>query len=166
MTELRTERLRLVPCPGEPERDALSSTLGIVVPSDWPVAELAEFLPVYAQLLARDPAVLGWGPWLVVERESDTLVADAGFLGKPDEAGTVEIGYSVLPAFRRRGYAIEAAGALVGWALAQPGVARVVARCDPDNVPSIRVLERIGMRRTGERDGQLAWARERPTSSA
>jgi RimJ/RimL family protein N-acetyltransferase len=47
--------------------------------------------------------------------------------------------------------------ALVAWALARPEVERVVAQCDADNVPSIRILEHLSMVRTGERNGLLTW---------
>jgi RimJ/RimL family protein N-acetyltransferase len=33
----------------------------------------------------------------------------------------------------------------------------VIAKCDPDNYPSARVLEKIGMQRVGDADGQLLW---------
>jgi RimJ/RimL family protein N-acetyltransferase len=46
---------------------------------------------------------------------------------------------------------------LVDWGLAQPDVERVIAKCDPDNHPSVRVLEKIGMQRVGDADGQLVW---------
>ena len=82
------------------------------------------------------------------------MIGDLGFKGKPNRRGTVEIGYRVAPAYRRQGYASEATRALVDWALAQGGVERITAECNPDNVGSIRVLEKLGMRRL-ESDGVL-----------
>jgi len=93
----------------------------------------------------------------MIERESNTVVGDIGFLGVPGADGSVEIGYSVIPDRRGRGYATEAARTLVDWALRQPDVTTVVAGCDNDNVPSIRTLERLGFVRTGEADGQVRW---------
>jgi RimJ/RimL family protein N-acetyltransferase len=90
----------------------------------------------------------GWGAWLVFR--GDELVGDAGFLAPP-AGGEVELGYAVRPEHRGRGYATEAARALVEWALAQPGVDRVVAEFEHDNVASKRVLERVGMRPVDER---------------
>jgi RimJ/RimL family protein N-acetyltransferase len=46
--------------------------------------------------------------------------------------------------FRNRGYATEAAKALVEWAFEQPGVKRITAHCDQDNVASHRVVEKAG----------------------
>jgi RimJ/RimL family protein N-acetyltransferase len=95
------------------------------------------------------------------ERDSWSVVGDIGFVGPPDGRGTVEVGYSVIPDRRRRGYATEAARAIVAWALTQPSVQVVVAGCDCDNAPSIRILERLGFRRTGEANGQIRWRYDR-----
>jgi ribosomal-protein-alanine N-acetyltransferase len=71
------------------------------------------------------------------------LVASGGFKGPPGE-GAAEIGYSVLPQFEGRGYATEMVGGLVRWALAQPGVVRVVAETEWANPASVRVLGKAG----------------------
>ena len=68
----------------------------------------------------------------------------------------------MLPPRRGQGYAGEAARALTEWALGQPGVRRVTAECLEDNLASIRVLEKIGMRPIGRTDEGLLWAIERP----
>jgi ribosomal-protein-alanine N-acetyltransferase len=98
-----------------------------------------------------------FGVWLMIERGGGTVVGDAGFVGPPDASGIVEIGYGVVPERRRLGYATEAVGALVRWALAQPGVQAVAAACDAENVASIRTLERAGFARVGEADGLVRW---------
>jgi len=98
--------------------------------------------------------------WVVIERESKTVIGDIGFIGPPGEDNTVEIGYSVIPDRRGRGYATEAARAFVDWALRQPRIDSVVAGCDNKNVPSIRILEGIGFVRSSESDGQLRWRLE------
>ena len=130
------------------DRAAAARLIGAVLPDGWPHPDLLD-------LPAREPP---YGIWAIVERETGTVVGDAGFHGPPGASGTVELGYSVLPFRRRRGYASEAARALTGWALAQPGVSAVIARCDPGNAASIGTLERAGFRRTGEAGGLLGWA--------
>ena len=92
----------------------------------------------------------------MVERQTNEIVGDVGFMGLPDD-GVLEIGFSVIADRRRRGYATEAARAMVDWALHQPGVHSVIARCDAQNGPSIRVLERAGFMRVAEADGQIGW---------
>ena len=51
----------------------------------------------------------------MIERESQSVVGDIGFIGPPDEDGSVEVGYSVIPARRGRGDATQAARAIVAW---------------------------------------------------
>src|SRR6185437_5423785 len=63
-----------------------------------------------------------FGIWVMIERESGSVVGDIGFIGPPTDGGSIEIGYSVTPARRRRGYATEAARAILDWALRQPEV--------------------------------------------
>lgn len=89
----------------------------------------------------------------MIERESGRVVGDIGFLGPPDESASVEIGYCVIPDRRRRGYASEAARALVGWVLEQPGVEVVVASPESGNLASVRTLERVGFQRAS----QVGW---------
>ncbi len=156
--------MTLVACPGEIAEDAgrdrarAEELIGATIPDDWPNEDLAEYFPVYAARLAEDPSHLGLGPWLAIERDSATLVGGAGFHGPPKE-GEVEIGFDIVAAFRNRGYASEAARALVEWALLREDVTRVVAGCDPGNAQSMRVLEKIGMRVTDSPpSGLLRWA--------
>jgi ribosomal-protein-alanine N-acetyltransferase len=159
---LETERLRLVACTAELaealtyDRGEAEDLLGAEIPAGWPTEELAAFLPVYARELASDPALLGYGIWLVLDPLEGTLVGDSGFKGKPAD-GVVELGYSTAGPYRGRGFAFEAAQALVGWAFSQPGIEKVVAETEPDNAHSIRVLEKLGMRQVAERDGMLRW---------
>ena len=71
------------------------------------------------------------------------VIGDIGFHTAPS-AGSVEIGYGIVPAHRGHGYVTDAVNALTAWALAQPGVTEVRAETDPDNVASQRVLDRAG----------------------
>jgi RimJ/RimL family protein N-acetyltransferase len=162
--QIQTERLILFPCPLSVadalvrDRREAERLLGLGIPADWPDAELVEFLPLYAGYLRKHPEALGYGVWLVVERETRTVVGSAGFRGLPKGEGEVEIGYGVHADSRHRGYATEAVRALIGWALAQSGVTRITAHCDPSNVASLRVVAKAGMREAGERDGLSRWS--------
>jgi ribosomal-protein-alanine N-acetyltransferase len=162
MLQLETARLRLLPATvaavqaALENRPALETSLGVHIPADWPQPDLRDFLPLYGRLVGERDAAAGWGIWLMLLPGEQALVGDIGFKGAPAN-GTVEIGYSVLPAFQGRGYATEAARALVAWALEQPGVRRVTAECLDDNAASIRVLEKVEMRQAGRTDSGLLW---------
>ena len=102
-------------------------------------------LPLVRERLQADPAQEGWWTWLVIRKDTKEAVGSVGFGGGPDGEGAVMIGYATYPNIEGRGFATEAAGALVDWALAQPGVARVCASLPPDNAAAIRVAEKLGM---------------------
>ncbi|MBP3532132.1 MAG: GNAT family N-acetyltransferase [Thermoguttaceae bacterium] len=69
----------------------------------------------------------------------------------------VEIGYGVDEAFRGRGLATEAVGALVDWGREREDVGVIVAETLTANLPSRRVLEKNGFRRRGESNDALFW---------
>jgi ribosomal-protein-alanine N-acetyltransferase len=135
-------------------RGRAADAIGAGLDPEWPLPDLLDILPAHA---AAHEVDLLFGVWLIVERSSNTVVGDIGFHRPPDADGTVEIGYSIVPTRRNRGYATEAARALIEWARGHPRVTRIVAGCAPDNAASIRTLERIGFAGDAERDGELRW---------
>ena len=62
----------------------------------------------------------------------------------------VELGWTVFPRHRRRGYATETARALMEWATNAHGIRRFVSSTTPDNAPSLRVHEKLGFAPTGQ----------------
>ncbi len=92
----------------------------------------------------------GFGLLAVVERETGRLIGEAGL--QPLEQGPdIETGYTLARAAWGRGYATEAARAILRWGFAGLGLQRVVAVADPANAASLRVLDRLGMTRLGVR---------------
>jgi ribosomal-protein-alanine N-acetyltransferase len=73
----------------------------------------------------------------------------------------MEIGYAIVPEYRGRGIATEAAGGLVGWAFSHPEVTAVKAETLPDGHASIRVLEKLGMKFAGATEKVLRWRLDR-----
>jgi ribosomal-protein-alanine N-acetyltransferase len=90
-----------------------------------------------------------WAPLFFIERTANLVVGVGGYKGPPIQ-GTVEFGYSIAPAHRRRGLATEAAAALAATAFKSPGVESVIAHTLPVEGPSPRVLEKCGFVRAGE----------------
>lgn len=62
---------------------------------------------------------------------------------------TWEIGWVLGTRHQRQGYAAEAARCLLAYAFEALGCHRVIATCQPENVASWRVMEKLGMRREG-----------------
>jgi ribosomal-protein-alanine N-acetyltransferase len=167
---LFTRRLELIAATPELARAAsvdastLAAALQAEVPRGWPPAELAGEQAAFAQRLSAEPTLTGWLLWYVVQVSPATLVGSIGFSGRPDGDGAVEVGYSFVSSFQRRGYATEAIGALIDWAFAHPEVRRIRAHTHADNAASIRVLQKNGLRRRpdGAPPGHVQFELARP----
>lgn len=123
---------------------------------------------VSPEWLARLRTASGPDPWrygfFVVKPEKGAAIGTALFKGPPDDHGVVEIAYAIVPASEGRGYATEAAGALVEFAFASGQVRLVRAHTLPEANASTRVLQKCGFRHTeavvDPEDG-LVWRWER-----
>lgn len=62
---------------------------------------------------------------------------------------TYEIGWVFNPKYYNRGFATEAAKAVVQYGFEKMKLHRIIATCQPQNIPSHRIMEKIGMRREG-----------------
>ena len=87
----------------------------------------------------------GFGMWLATPVNEAAPVGLVGLV-KRDELEDVDIGYALLERAWGRGYAQEAASAVLQHARERLGLARIVAIANPDNATSRKVLERIGLR--------------------
>lgn len=97
-----------------------------------------------------NPFDIPWVTRLIRDPEITMPVGVAGFHGAPDTAGTVEIGYRVDPAWRRRGYAKRSIEILLAAARSHPDVETVRASVRPDNTPSIALVTIYGFTPVGE----------------
>lgn len=140
MVAIQTARLRLV----------LESTEAVLARIEaMSPADRAEVSPAWlARVRAATPS-----PWThgftVVERATSELVGTCGYKGPPDSEGIVEIAYGVAPAYQGRGYAKEAAAALVEFALGA-GARVVRAHTRPEHNASGRVLAACGFQCVGD----------------
>ena len=153
-----TDRLTLVPATVAlaraeiGDRAEFARLLEAAVPDHWPPESAADALPLFLSWLEAAPDRIGWFGWYALARVGDAdrpaLVGGGGFLGPP-QGRTVQIGYSVLPEFQRRGYATEMVAGLVRWALARSGVDSIAAETEWANPASVRVLEKVGFTPVG-----------------
>ncbi|MEK9198393.1 GNAT family N-acetyltransferase [Ureibacillus sp. FSL E2-3493] len=147
--ELHTKNLKILPC----TKQFLSS-----VSTNYP---LGQHIKNYLDELNKDPSLLGWGVWFVIEKETNQIVGDIGFKGKPNLENTVEVGYGILPSFQNKGYATEAVRELLNWAFFNSNVTKIVAECIEDNDSSIRVLEKLNMEKVGLQNHMIKWQLEK-----
>ena len=152
-TSLCTERLTLRPASDEEMRALIDAE-----PDEGLKAAYGEML---AACLAH-PAQRQWYAAWFLELPNGTRVGDLCFKGLSEE-GTVELGYGLLPEFWGHGYATEAVCAVTRWAAKQPGVLRVEAETDPENLASQNVLKKAGFVPTGtvgEEGPRFVWKGE------
>lgn len=111
----------------------------------------ADLKTAYTEMLEgclRHPNQWQWFAMWVIELRDGTHIGDLCFKGL-DANGVVEIGYGVLEEYQGQGYATEAVGVAVNWALQQPSVTCVEAETEPDNRASQRVLGKCGFLPSG-----------------
>lgn len=156
---IETARLRLVPvtveiveCTLAEELDKVSRLIGARLPDPWPGRALIErAFSASLDAIRADPTSRLWGDRIALSRTGDPprVIGSVIFHGRPDADGMVEVGYGMELKSQGLGYATEATGAQVDWALAQPGVRKVRATTPPWHRASIRVLEKIGFTPAG-----------------
>ena len=100
--------------------------------------------------VAAQPDHLDWIARVAVARDSGEVVGHVGFHGPPDDAGMVEVAYSVDPLHRRQGWATTMLRTALDWAAASPGVRTVRASVAPENAASLATLRPFGFQHVGE----------------
>lgn len=170
---MRTRRLELVAADLELfeaevcDPEMFARILGARVPQAWPPELWDEDARDNSlAVLELDPEAAGWAGWYLLSTpDEDGVRTCAGLCGVARHAvpDAIFLGYSVLAEFQGRGYATEAAGALVGWAFRNSERDVIVAETYPDLAASIGVLQHNGFVFDGEGSeaGTLRFARFR-----
>jgi [ribosomal protein S5]-alanine N-acetyltransferase len=119
---------------------------------------------VSPEWLARVNASTSADPWLhgfaVVHRANGTVIGSCGYKAPPGREAVVEIAYGIDPKYHGRGYATEAARALIAFAFGSGLVRLVRAHTKPEESASTRVLTKCRFKRVGEvvdREDGLVW---------
>jgi RimJ/RimL family protein N-acetyltransferase len=148
---LETERLLIRPYEAD-DLEALQAIHGDASVARWLYNEPRSLEETRALLERKiaGTALVEDGDWLsgaAALRETGELVGDLAMGLVSKEHRCVEVGYSINRAHSRKGLATEAAEAFVRLAFGHFGMHRVIGRVEPRNVGSVRVLEKLGMRR-------------------
>jgi len=107
--------------------------------------EADEFISRYS--LSKEIVVGQWKQLGIYNRSDSVLMGDCGFCIFEEEQAI--IGYTISPEFQRKGFGFEVTNLLVDYLFEKYNLHRLVAKTDPDNIASIKILEKIGFRKEG-----------------
>ncbi|MCG8528061.1 MAG: GNAT family N-acetyltransferase [Opitutales bacterium] len=111
------------------------------------------------KMIEIDPHQHPWMYRAIVTKEDCRMVGFISFHHKapdPDletySSYSVELGYTIEPAYRRKGYAKESAIAMMEWANCEHGVKEFFLTISPDNTPSLKLAETMGFNVVEEKE--------------
>jgi len=128
--------------------------MGLDIPSEW--LEAKWLMEMRLTKLRENPALEPWLLRAIGLRATMTMIGFIGFHTLPGAEylspyapDSVEFGYTIFSDYRQKGYASEAAQALMDWATREHGVRRFVVSISPTNQPSLRIAQKFGFHKVG-----------------
>ena len=109
----------------------------------------------------QDQWYTDWQSVLIIVKEENTIIGGFCYQRYPDEEGTVQIGYMIQPEYQRNGYMTEALKRGIAWIFERHDISAVLAETTKSNLPSHKVLQKIGMVAYKETPKSLWWKLEK-----
>ncbi len=152
--ELVSLRIEMLAASLAGDRQEAAALLGARIDDEWwPSTNLMQ---LWLDHLRQDPALLPWLARAIVRRSDRLMIGHMGGHGYPGAAwlepyvrGGFEIGYTVFTPYRRQGYAREALGALMAWAVYEQTVSSIVLSISPTNRPSLALARHYAFQQVG-----------------
>ena len=114
----------------------------------WAPRSLHEVEEFITKRIAFSPNISGtWFQFAICLRASGEVIGDCGVRFPDDDSEQVEIGVTLSPSHQGSGFATEAMAAVIRYVFKTLHKHRVFASVDPGNLASIKLLERLGMRK-------------------
>jgi len=101
-----------------------------------------------ANFMASDPDKAGWFQYAIEHTQDKTLIGDVA-VHLHDNLKQAEVGFTLAPAYQKKGYATEAVGAVLDRLFRVQGLHKVTGECDARNRDSAGLMERLGFTREG-----------------
>jgi len=161
---LETERLKLISLDAQnlrwsiEDRRKMERNLGVKI-TDTELEELVKtaMRTSLKKVLENKKDYLWFTSWEIVLKKENRIIGGLCFKGCPDEKGRVEIGYGMRDEYKCKGYTTEAVKKLINWAFSFNNVTEIIAETEKDNLPSHRVLEKVGMEKYEENEKMFWW---------
>jgi len=161
---LETKKLKLIPLDAQnlrwsiEDRGKMERNLGVKI-TDTELEEPVKtaMRTSLQKVIENKEDYLWYTNWVIVFKKENKIIGGLCFKGYPDEKGKVEIGYGMQDEYRCKGYATEAVKELINWAFSFNNVTEIIAETEKDNLPSHRVLEKVGMEKYEENEKMFWW---------
>lgn len=163
LAQIFTDRLLLMKCPLDLaksiilNRKELEERSPIFIPSDWPSIQLKSILPYYIEMLEKAPRTDNLQIWLIIDAYERKLIGSIRLKCFPNDAKTIDLGYEIIASYRNQGFGYEAVQAVADWLFKSGNAMKITAECEQTNMASIRILEKLGMRRIAKEAPFLKW---------
>lgn len=160
---IETERLILIPYTKKIAQDILESNFKSIEAiklkrgKNWPDQEILETLPKIIVNLSKVISPTGFESWMVVKKDTNEIIGDVGFKGYNTIFHKADIGYGIIEAERKKGYASEAVKTLIQWAFSVESLTLITATTLIDNTNSIRLLENLHFNQVDQEDDFFYW---------
>ena len=133
-------------------REEAAAVLDAELPDEFPRKGELRFLELRLGQMRKDARFQDWSPFAVVLE--GRMIGHAGYHGPPgvntrQNPDAVELGYTIEPEYRRRGFATAAATELIRRA-EERGIRHFIACSSPGNEPSLAIIRSLGFIHTGE----------------
>jgi RimJ/RimL family protein N-acetyltransferase len=147
--EILTERLllRSLHADDAPQLFAYRSCPEVRQYQSWEPQSLEEVLSFIKNTSEVEFDAPGWHQVGVVLKDSDCLIGDCGIHILESDSRIAEVGITIASAFQAKGYATEVLRALLNFLFVGLCKHRVYASVDPRNLPSMSLMERVGLRK-------------------
>lgn len=105
------------------------------------IAEVQEFISNSAKEINTPDT---WYQLVITKKANGMVIGDIGLHFLKNENEVLEIGYTLHPMARGKGYAQEALASVISFAFLQLNKKEIIASVDPENTPSVKLLEKLG----------------------
>lgn len=164
---IKTERLLLRPFTLEICKELLANEfttiekLGLKCGKNWPDQDIIDTLPKIAKNLSYFKYPSGYESWMIIKADTYEIIGDIGFKGYKYIDDSCDLGYGIIEGERKKGYAAEAAIALIQWAFGNKSLKCITATCSLDNEGSARLLQKLQFKELERCEEFIYWILER-----
>lgn len=125
------------------DRFDIIENIGLKKGVNWPDLDVIETLPKIITNLSKVHNPTGFESWMIIKKETNEIIGDIGFKGFDYLNNSCDIGYGIIEAERKKGYADEAARNLINWVRNLNASTKITASTLFNNSSSIKLLQKL-----------------------